>query len=67
MSHQEAIAAIVVGTIVGLVGLFGTKFYAGRGYFLSDRSIDPWVGRLIFGVVGLFMILGGMIFLFPNR
>jgi hypothetical protein len=70
VSQGQAIAAIVVGSILIIASFFAKSFYAARGIPMptaSDRKIPIWQGRLMFWVIGGMMILGGLISLFPNR
>jgi hypothetical protein len=70
VDQGKAIAAIIAGSVLIVASFFFKNFYAGRGTLsaaVSDRRIPTWQGRLVFWVVGGMMILGGLIFLFPNR
>lgn len=70
VDQGKAITAIIAGSVLIIVSFFFKDFYEARGIPLpvvSDRKVPTWQGRLIFWVVGGMMILGGLIFLFPNR
>jgi hypothetical protein len=70
VDQGQAIAAIVLGSILIAVSFFFNKFYAARGIpvaVVSDRRIPTWQGRLGFCIVGGMMILAGLVSLFPNR
>jgi hypothetical protein len=70
VDQGKAITAIIAGSILIVASFIGKNFYEARGMpmaAVSDRRIPTWQGRLIFRVVGGMMILGGLIFFFPNR
>ena len=70
MPQDQAICAIVVGSILIIASFFAKNFLAARGVpvpMASDRKIPTWEGRVIFWVVGGMMILGGIVSLIPIR
>ena len=70
MPQDQAICAIVVGSILIIASFFAKNWFAARGVpvpVASDRKIPKWEGRLIFWVIGGMMILGGIISLIPIR
>lgn len=61
---------VATGSLLILVSFFATKFYAARGILsagVSDKRLPTWMGRIIFWVVGGFMILAGLNAIFPPR
>ena len=70
MDQGKAIIAIIAGSILVIASFVFKNFYEARGMplpIVSDRRAPTWQGRLIFWAVGGMMILGGLMFLFPNR
>jgi hypothetical protein len=70
MDQGQAITLIVIGSAMIVVSFFVKNFYAARGIpvaTVSDQKIPIWMGRLLFCVVGSMMILGGLVFFFPNQ
>jgi hypothetical protein len=70
VSQGESITAIIAGSILIIASFFGKKFYGAGGTpvpIVSNRRIPAWQGRLIFWAVGGVMILGGLIYFFPNH
>jgi len=70
VDQGKAITAIIAGTILIIASFFFKNFYEARGIplpIVSDLRVPTWQGRLIFWVVGGMMILGGLIFFFPNH
>jgi hypothetical protein len=63
MNQGQAITAIVAGSTIISASFFAKKFYAAKGILgapSSNRVISTWKGRLLFGIVGGFMILVGL-------
>jgi hypothetical protein len=68
--QDQAIGAIVIGSILIIASFFLKKFYAAGGTpaaVVSDRRTPTWMGRLIFWAVGGMMLLVGIVCLLPNR
>ena len=63
MDQGQAITSIVAGSIAITTSFFAKKFYAAKGLLgapSANRVISTWKGRLLFWVVGGFMILLGL-------
>ena len=68
MDKEECILLVIIGIAVVAVSFISKNFYASKGTVtLSDQRVPTWQGRLVFWVVGGMMILGGLLFLFPNQ
>jgi hypothetical protein len=63
MDQGQAITAIVAGSTLITASFFAKRVYAAKGILgapSSNRLISTWKGRLLFWVVGGFMILVGL-------
>jgi hypothetical protein len=61
---------VATGSLLILASFFATRFYAARGIQsagVSNKRLPTWTGRVIFWVVGGFMILAGLNAIFPPR
>lgn len=65
MKETKAVLAIVIGSVVIIVGLTVKQFYAAKGALgvtVSNRQIATWKGRLLVLIVGAAMVLVGVKF-----
>jgi hypothetical protein len=65
MNPPFAVALIVIGAVVIVVGLTAKKFYAVKGPNLrtTDREVDALAGRIGFCIIGGLAVLLGTLYL----
>jgi hypothetical protein len=62
MTGTEALVAIFADVVSVGVAIFNRKFYWRKGWLSGDKEAPHWIGRLLFGVVGVLLILVGFRF-----
>jgi hypothetical protein len=62
MTSTEAVVAIFAGAVSVGVAIFNRKFYGRKGWLSGDKEAPRWVGRLLFEILGVLLILVGFRF-----
>jgi len=70
IDQGQAIVAIATGSTLIVASFFAKKFYAAKGLLAAPSSkttMSTWKGRLLFWIVGSFMILVGLNYFFSDH
>jgi hypothetical protein len=64
-----AILAIIVGCVAIVAAFVSKNFYSADvwGGSISDQAVPKWLGRLLFLLVGVFMIICGIASLLSHQ
>jgi len=64
MSLIETAISILIGLASLTYAFTAKQFYAAKGRFTRGRPLPKWIGRLLFLVVGVCFLFGGIATLF---